>query len=90
MATHKRTYWRVESHTQIKHLILRRYLEAWLPIMAKYNGRILFVDGFAGPGQCDGGEEGSPIIALKALLDHPHFQRPLHQREVVFGFIEQK
>lgn len=57
--------------------------------MATYNGRILFIDGFAGPGRYSGGEEGSPLIALKTLLDHPHFQRShLREREVVFIFIE--
>lgn len=90
MATVQETYWSIEPHTQIKHLILRRYLDAWLPIMARHNGRIVIVDGFAGPGRYSGGEEGSPIIALKALLDHPRFQRPLRQREVVFGFIERE
>ncbi|MFQ5904324.1 MAG: three-Cys-motif partner protein TcmP [Candidatus Binatia bacterium] len=90
MATVQETYWSIEPHTQIKNLILRRYLDAWLPIMARHNGRILSVDGFAGPGRYRGGEEGSPIIALKALLDHPHFQRSLRQREVVFRFIERE
>lgn len=88
MATPKETHWTIEPHTRIKHLILRRYLEAWLPIMAKYNGRILFIDGFAGPGRYKGGEEGSPLIALKALLNHPHFQKPQPQREVLFLLIE--
>lgn len=31
------------SHTSAKHRILRRYLEAWFPILNKYNQRI--VDG---------------------------------------------
>jgi three-Cys-motif partner protein len=83
-------HWPIEPHTQIKHLILRRYLEAWLPIMARHNGRILFVDGFAGPGRYQGGEEGSPMIALKALLDHPHFQQHPRQLEAVFIFIEKE
>ncbi len=57
-------------------------------MMAKHNGRILFMDGFAGPGRYSKGEDGSPIIALKALLDHPHFQTPRPRQEVVFFFIE--
>lgn len=83
-------HWPIEPHTQIKHLILRRYLEAWLPIMAKHNGRILFLDGFAGPGRYEGGEEGSPLIALKAVLDHPHFQQHPRQLEAIFIFIEKE
>lgn len=82
--------WPIEPHTQTKHLILRRYLEAWLPIMARSNGRILFVDGFAGPGRYVGGEEGSPLIALGTLLAHPQFQAAQGQREVVFIFIEKE
>jgi three-Cys-motif partner protein len=56
--------------------------------MARHHGRILFVDGFAGPGRYLGGEDGSPLIALKTLLDHPHFQITHEHREVVFIFIE--
>jgi three-Cys-motif partner protein len=83
------TRWPIEPHTQAKHLILRKYLDAWLPIMATYNGRIIFIDGFAGPGRYAGGEEGSPLIALRALLDHPHFRQPRRRREVCFLFSEQ-
>lgn len=56
--------------------------------MARHNGRIVFIDGFAGPGRYVGGEDGSPLIAVKTLLDHPHFQGTREQREVVFIFIE--
>lgn len=58
-------------------------------MMAKYNGRIVLIDGFAGPGRYTGGEEGSPIIALRALLEHAYFQKHLAGREVVFIFIEE-
>lgn len=90
MAVPKETHWPIDPHTKVKHLILRRYLDAWLPIMAAYNGRIVFVDGFAGPARYEGGEEGSPLIALHALLDHPHFQQDRPNREVEFLFIEQR
>ena len=82
------TRWRIKSRTKIKHLILKRYLNAWLPIMARHNGRILYIDGFAGPGRYKGGEEGSPLIALRTLLSHPRFQEPPPNREVVLRFIE--
>ncbi len=38
--------------------------------MTRWNGRILFIDGFAGPGEYSGGEPGSPLIALEAVRDH--------------------
>ena len=80
----KATVWLLDPHTKRKHVILRRYLEAWLPIMAKFNQRILFIDGFAGPGEYSGGGEGSPVIALKTARDHTF--RPTS--EVVFIFVE--
>jgi three-Cys-motif partner protein len=67
-------------------MVLRSYLNAWLPIMGMRNGRIIFVDGFAGPGEYEGGEEGSPIIALKALIDHASRQKI--SAEVVYLFVE--
>lgn len=56
--------------------------------MGQTNDRIVYIDGFAGPGRYSQGEDGSPIIALKALLDHPRFQNPDRRGEVVFLFIE--
>ena len=64
------TTWPLESHTRGKHLVLENYMGAWLPIMTRWNGRVLFIDAFAGPGKYSGGEPGSPVIALRALIDH--------------------
>ena len=66
----KTTTWDLEPHTRGKHLVLERYMQAWLPIMTSWNGRVLFIDAFAGPGEYSGGEPGSPVIALRALIDH--------------------
>jgi three-Cys-motif partner protein len=76
-------------HTKIKHEILKRYLDAWLPILGSWAGRVVFIDGFAGPGRYSGGEPGSPVIALQTLLDHPFFKKVRPGRKVVFLFIEQ-
>jgi three-Cys-motif partner protein len=84
MAGERETIWAIDPHTQKKHTILRRYWEAWLPIMASWNTRILYIDGFAGPGRYKGGEDGSPLIVLKAARDHTY----KHEAEVVFLFIE--
>lgn len=84
----KSTLWQLDPHTKGKHLVLRRYLDAWLPIMSTWNGRILFIDGFAGPGEYEGGEEGSPIIALRALCDHSSKSR--FSAEIGFIFIEKE
>jgi three-Cys-motif partner protein len=62
------TLWKLAAHSRGKHHILRRYIQAWLPIMSKGNRRIVIVDAFAGPGRYLGGEEGSPLILLNAYL----------------------
>ncbi len=70
MAAPKTTIWELSSHTRAKHEILRRYLQAWTPILS-HGGfpDIIYIDGFAGPGRYSEGEDGSPIIALRAALD---------------------
>ena len=70
MAVPTDTIWPIEPHTSAKHQILRKYLDAWLPILGTYNKRIIYIDGFAGPGEYVGGEPGSPIIALEAARSH--------------------
>jgi three-Cys-motif partner protein len=79
--------WDIEPHTLAKHEILKRYLEAWFPILAKFNQRIVYLDSFCGPGRYKGGEDGSPIIAVKQAINH--FGR-LQDREVIFIFIDER
>ena len=86
MAVPKDTLWPIEPHTAAKHQILRKYLDAWLPILGAYNKRIIYVDGFSGPGRYTGGEPGSPIIAIEAALAH---QAKLGE-ELVFLLIEKR
>lgn len=81
------TTWSLDPHTRGKHEVLRRYMEAWLPIMTRWNGRVLFIDAFAGPGEYSNGEPGSPVIALRALIEHSAVNR-IHS-EVNYYFIEQ-
>lgn len=76
------TTWTAKPHTLVKHRILRRYLDAWFPILTRQaeilkqrfgslNSReILFIDGFAGPGEYTGGEPGSPVIAIRSAIEH--------------------
>lgn len=64
--------WSIEPHTRAKLDILRRYLQAWFPILAMgRHPRVVYIDGFAGPGRYEDGEEGSPLIALRAVLNRP-------------------
>jgi three-Cys-motif partner protein len=78
------TLWPREPHTAAKHLVLRAYIDGWLGVMANQalriqrgnspRPRLLLLDGFAGPGRYSGGEEGSPLIMLDALLEHRGFE----------------
>jgi len=81
------TVWEMEPHTEAKHIILRKYLDAWLPIISRYSGRVIYIDGFAGPGMYKGDKEGSPVIALKAVIEHK--LRSQMRAEFKFLFIEQ-
>lgn len=78
------TIWSIEPHTEAKHAILRKYLDAWLPIITQSYGRAIYIDGFAGPGEYVGGFDGSPVIAIKAALEH----RAALKAEIVYLFVE--
>lgn len=82
--------WPIQQHTKAKHTILRKYLGAWFPILTSrgHYRRIIYLDGFAGPGIYKGGELGSPLIALETLVNHPHFNR-WSKTEFIFIFIEE-
>lgn len=86
MAKKIETIWKMDPHTLAKHTILRRYWQAWLPIMTAWNQRVLYIDGFAGPGKYKQGEDGSPLIALKAARDH----KAKPKAETIFIFIERE
>jgi three-Cys-motif partner protein len=86
LTTPRDTIWQVEPHTAAKHKILRGYLDAWFPILNAYNRRIVYVDGFSGPGRYLGGEPGSPVIAAEAARTH----RANLAGELVFLFIEER
>ena len=81
------TRWDREEQTIGKHLVLKGYLDGWFPILGSWNGRLLFIDGFAGPGEYADGEPGSPLIALDCIRQHKEAGR-LRNVEVVCLFIE--
>ncbi|GAB4462345.1 MAG: hypothetical protein Kow0070_21270 [Anaerolineales bacterium] len=80
------TLWEIEPHTKAKHEILRRYLGAWFAILGAKLPRIVYIDGFCGPGRYVGGEDGSPIIALKEAMKQP----VLASSKVTFLFIDER
>lgn len=57
--------WEYREHTKVKHILLKKYLTAWIPILGRWNPKICYFDGFAGRGEYTDGTLGSPLIALK-------------------------
>jgi three-Cys-motif partner protein len=60
--------WDADPHTIAKIEILKAYLNAWFRIlgMSRLGEKILYVDGFAGPGRYRNYDEGSPLAAIRA------------------------
>lgn len=82
--------WGMPEQTRAKHELLRHYLNAWFPIMARGGFRkVMYMDGFAGPGVYATGEPGSPILALKALVGRKDFST-LSTTTFLFVFNEQE
>jgi three-Cys-motif partner protein len=80
------TIWPIEPHTIAKHQILRKYLDAWFPILATSNNKMMYIDGFSGPGRYTGSEPGSPIIALESARTH----RANLTGHLLFLFVEER
>lgn len=78
--------WPLESHTEMKHTILRKYLNAWIPILSSAGSDLIYIDGFAGPGEYKDGNPGSPIIALDSMKN----QVVDIKKKVHFIFIEKE
>ncbi|WP_419554573.1 three-Cys-motif partner protein TcmP [Candidatus Poriferisodalis sp.] len=70
MAVPTGVLWERDPHTAAKHTLLRRYLDAWFPIMASTfrDVGITFLDGFAGPGKYTNTSESSPAIAMERAM----------------------
>ncbi len=77
-------------HTAAKHLLLKRYLDRWFPILGKHHRRINYIDGFAGPGEYSRGEKGSPIIAIESAMAHVERGTLDPSVEVNFIFVEKQ
>lgn len=82
-------YWAEYDGLQLaKHAILERYLGGWFPKLASASNRVLYIDCHAGRGRHTTGQEGSPIIALKGILNHRQRDRILSRTKISFVFFE--
>ena len=81
----------IQPHTQAKHHILKYYLDEWFPILGRARGSLRYIDGFAGPGEYEGGEDGSPIIALDTIRHHKYFETFAQaNKNIEFLFVEER
>ena len=81
----------IQPHTEAKHHILRYYLNEWFPILGRYNTTLRYIDGFSGPGEYEGGEPGSPLVALETIRHHNLFDSFAQAaKNVEFLFVERK
>jgi len=74
--------------SQIKHVILQKYLPPWQSILGSAHKRLCYFDCYAGPGiyELDGNlVDGSPLIALRAASE---YVRRRAGQEIVLTFVE--
>jgi len=76
------------AHHRVKHELLRRYTDVWLPKLGFTYDQIALVDGFASAGRYRDDQRGSPLTMLDAYVgrsvaDRTRFKHPPH-----FVFIE--
>lgn len=84
-----KTTWSADPHTLVKHRVYERYLSKWMPIMIQgWKGDVTYAEGFAGPGVYDGGEPGSPVLALRTLLSSAALRT--RARDLRFLFVEKE
>ncbi len=81
--------WSAAPHTLVKHRVYEAYLSKWMPIMIRgWGADVTYAEGFAGPGIYAGGEPGSPVIAVRTLLDSPVLRT--RARHLRFLFVEER
>lgn len=89
MASADDRYWaQYDGLQHAKHQLLTSYLGGWFPILASWTGRVLYIDCHAGRGRHDTGHEGSPLLALRSLLEHRQCDQILRATQVRFEFFE--
>ena len=81
----------IQPHTEAKHHILRYYLNEWFPILGRYHQTLRYIDGFSGPGEYEGGEPGSPLVALETIRQHNQFNAFAQAaKNIEFLFVDRK
>lgn len=81
--------WDADPHTKVKHDLYARYLARWMPIMVKgWGADITYAEGFSGPGVYTDGAPGSPVIALRTLVNDPSVRTRIRNGGIRFIFVD--
>ena len=82
--------WPAKPHTLAKIEIVRRYLYLWFVIFGANpkHKRLVYIDGFAGPGKYTNSDQSSPTAALIAARAAVQRQPGLASKECSFFFVE--
>lgn len=83
--------WEASPHTLAKLEIIGRYLYLWFTIVGSNpkNRRLVYIDGFAGPGRYTNTDKSSPLVALKAAKNALNtFPGKFRETEFCFLFVE--
>jgi three-Cys-motif partner protein len=82
--------WEAAPHTLAKIEIVRQYLVRWFQILGLKHHRLLYIDGFAGPGAYTNAKDSSPMAALSAAAQVIPTNPVLSAKEFCFLFTEKE
>jgi three-Cys-motif partner protein len=84
--------WEAKPHTLAKIEIVRQYLVRWFQILGfrHLSQRLVYIDGFAGPGAYTNTADSSPLAALKAAAQVLQSTPAIGSKEFCFLFSEKE
>jgi three-Cys-motif partner protein len=84
--------WEAAPHTLAKIEIVRQYLVRWFQILGlkHRSGRLVYIDGFAGPGAYTNTSDSSPLAALRAAAQALQSTPAIGSKEFCFLFTEKE
>ena len=69
------------DQSEVKARIVQKYFYAWaqviMPTAEKHDGRIAYIDLYAGPGRYKDGAASTPLLVLQHAIDHPKMSQML-------------
>jgi three-Cys-motif partner protein len=83
--------WEASPHTLAKLEIIERYLFLWFTIVGSNpkNRRLIYIDGFAGPGKYTNTNKSSPLLAMQSAREALNRPRAnLQKTKFCFFFVE--